>query len=194
MNKQKKPWLAKLLVLVLACSFAFTFALASAPSAHAQANNVVDLGGMNIMGYCRSQGYISVRTVGNTYYSWRCIDRNGNDIAVNMRSVCQWQYHNPNMWDYTSNFYATNVGGCMLANIGGGINARAFCQSEGYADVRLMGNTAYDWRCLARDVWGNPDTPVEFNMDEACEWMYNNSTSLARFADFYTPTSWQCLV
>lgn len=210
MNKQKKPWLARLLVLVLACSFAFTITLDSASSAHAQtaSSNHTQIaltgGGMDLMGYCRSLGYVSVRTVGTTYYDWRCISSIGNDVQFSMRAACQWQYHNVNMWDLTQNFYSATGGWCWQANLIGGINARGYCQSKGYTDVALLGNTAYDWYCakpnpfqaattLYTRILNSSPGGDDPNMLEACWWMYPNVLTNVRFDNFYVPTSWQCI-
>lgn len=198
MNRRKNLWLVRLLVLVLACSFAFTFTLASTPSAHANAAQVTALGGLDLRGYCQSQGFTDVTTVGTTYYDWRCINRNGNDVAFSLLSACVWQYHNPNAWDTTDNFYRATGGVCVQGAVAGGINMRAFCQHLGYLDTELDGSTAYDWRCDLFDPnspTGTYPVPVDTSlMNLACQWMYNSPTALARFGDFYTPTSWQCLV
>jgi hypothetical protein len=148
------------------------------------------------MGFCRSLGYISVRTVGNTYYDWRCIDRNGNDVSFSMQASCQWQYHTANVWDVTINFYSATGMGCFGTRMLGGINLNGFCQSEGYEGVILLGSTANDWHCYSRSFGGALLTAgalVGFDLYDACEWMYNQPDAVARFANFYSATSWQCI-
>jgi hypothetical protein len=181
-----------LLAGMLACSLAVTLSLGTAPSAHARSTVVWDLGGLDLKGYCQSLGDPSVTTIGNTYYSWRCVDRNGNNVQFSMQAACQWQYHINNAYDWTDNFYSATGGLCFRVDkILGGINARAYCQNIGAQDVILLGNTAYDWRCYG-GIYGI-GSYVPFDMGDACRWMYNTSDTEARFADFYTPTSWQCL-
>lgn len=196
MKKPRNFWLARLLILVLVCGFALMFASGNAPSAHAQAHapNLTFSGGVDLKSYCQSLGYISVRTVGTTEYDWRCIDRNGNDVSLSLRAACQWQYQNVNEWDWTTNFYSVTGMVCLNGASLGGINARAFCQSQGYYDVALLGSTAYDWRCLGYTFFGTPDY-ISFNMDDACSWMYPNYAfyPLAVFTNFYSPTSWVCI-
>ena len=186
-NKARLSFLA----LVLACCLAMALSFTTAPSAHAATHSPQTslLGGLDLKGYCQSLGYLSVKTVGTTYYDWRCIDRNGNNVQFAMRAACQWQYHTLNVIDHTDDFYTATGGKCFGTNgLLGGINARAYCQAHGYADVKLNGNTAYDWVCLG----GLFNLNASINMKDACSWMYSNGNVLARFADFYTPTSWQC--
>src|SRR5689334_6554521 len=102
MNKQRHRWLARWLILVLACSLALTFAFGSAPQAHASSDV---LGGLDLISFCRSQGFVSVRSVENTAYGWRCIDQNGNDATFNLFAACQWQYHTANAWDRIGFFH-----------------------------------------------------------------------------------------
>jgi hypothetical protein len=195
---RKTRVLSWVLVGVLACSLAVTLSVGTAPSAHAQANSVPYLGGMDLMGYCRSQGYVSVRTIGTTYYSWRCVSSTGADISFSMQAACQWQYHTPNAWDQTDNFYSATGGGCWFGHLRGGVNLRGYCRSLGYADVTLRGNTVYDWSCVQVVSPWTYYIPISFdfggsdpNMTNACIWTYN--ISVARFADFYTATSGQCI-
>lgn len=186
---------ARLLVVLLACSVALTFVFGSTPSAHANAAQLTTLGGLDLRGYCQSLGFPSVTTVGTTYYDWRCIDRNGNDVAFSLLSACQWQYHNPDAWDTTDNFYRATGGVCVQATVAGGINMRAFCQGIGYLDTELDGSTAYDWRCDLYDP--NSSTgiyAVPIDLNYACQWLYHTPHALARFTDFYSATSLQCLV
>jgi len=173
--------------------FGHDLSVTAMSSAHAATHSpqYTGLGFLNLQGYCRSLGYVAVRTVGTTYYDWRCVDRNGNDVQFAMRAACQWQYHTPNAIDYTYDFYTATSGSCFgVSTLLGGINARAYCRSKGYDDVQLQGNTAYDWTCIKGGRF--PASRSINNMDDACQWMYNNGNVVARFGDFYTPTSWQC--
>lgn len=186
MSIGRKRIYARLLIVVLACSVAFTIALGGAPSAHANAN-VTTLGGINLDGFCQFIGHPGVTTVGTTYYSWRCGTRDGMLFSFSMRDACVWQYNNGNAWDHTDNFYSAPSAVCFIGTALGGINLRAYCQSLRYSDVTLLGSTVYDWACV-----NSSGGLAGININNACQWMYNNSGALARFDDFYTATSWRC--
>jgi hypothetical protein len=79
--------------------------------------------------------------LGTPYSSWRCVRSTGNDVQISMRAVCQWEYRPTNAWDLTYDFNSATGGGCWQANLLGGINARAYCQSKGYLDVKPLGST-----------------------------------------------------
>jgi hypothetical protein len=193
-----------LLVGMLALSLAVTLSPWTAQSTHAQTSSADRpagslLGGMDLMGYCRSLGYVSVRTIGTTYDSWRCVSSTGNDVQFSMQAACQWQYHTPNAWDVTDNFYSATGGQCWSGKVLGGINAQGYCRYLGYDGVELRGNTAYGWYCFLYSVFSQtrvyypiPSNGDQPNMFDACTWMYN-TLARGRAADFYTPTSWQCI-
>lgn len=182
-KNRARSWL---LVGVLACSLAVTLSLGTAPSAHA---SVFTLGGLNLKAYCQSLGYPSVRTIGTTYYDWRCVDRNGNNVSFAMWQACHWQYNDRNAWDVTPNFYVPTGGICIeSALVLGGIDVDAYCRYLGYSGARLDGSTAYDWHCL--NIYTGWVTG-QLDMDDACDELYHEP-AVARFANFYYPTSWQC--
>ena len=68
----------------------------------------------------------------------------------------------------------------------GGVNMDGYCKSIGDRRASLDGKTAYDWRCVTPS-----GQHVGINMTDACNWQYN-WTTVARVADFYNPSSWQC--
>jgi hypothetical protein len=196
MNAMKKQLIhVRLFVVVLACCAAMTFSLSTTPSAYATGHVAQSsyLGGLNLRNYCQSLGYSSVRTVGTTYYDWRCVDGNGNDHAFSMAGACHWQYHIFNSVDMTYNFYTPTGGFCVkVANYLGGINFSAYCLTHGYTEARLVGSTAYDWRCYSEfPPSGYPQYSAVDTYD-ACYWMYHNSFVWDRFGNFYDAGSWEC--
>ncbi|WP_033343181.1 hypothetical protein [Catenuloplanes japonicus] len=49
------------------------------------------LGGVNLVGYCKSKGYNNAALVDSTAYGWRCLSVKKTD-SINMTDACKWQY------------------------------------------------------------------------------------------------------
>jgi hypothetical protein len=192
-----RTYLVRLSILTLLLAFCLgaTISILPAPDAHATPRaplaTILGLGHIDLRGYCQqSLGKANVTTVGSTAYDWRCVDQNGAFSTFSMRNACEWQYGNRlvNALDVTYDFYSTTSWQCYrITSQLGGINLQAFCQATGYVSVTTVGSTAYDWRCVDQ----NGATSV-LSMPLACSWQYNNTNVIARFADFYSVTSWAC--
>jgi len=192
MNTRRNPRLARVLVLVLACSLALTFALGSAPSAHA---NATVLGGLDLKAYCQSQGYIGARSIENTAYGWRCVDRNGNNVLLSLHSACQWQYHTANAWDRIGFFHSAQGIECMSGRFIGGLDLRGYCRFKGEVGAVLQGKTVDDWRCYSYVPFGGGVITHTIWMDDACNWEYGNTYGfvLSRYDNYYSATTMECI-
>jgi hypothetical protein len=72
----------------------------------------------------------------------------------------------------------------------GAIDLNTFCQSEGYQEFQL--HTPYDpytLSCIAPAKSAMSFTPLQ-----ACEQKAQTTDVMARLADYYDPSSWQCYV
>jgi len=79
------------------------------------------------------------------------------------------------------------VGPAQAANYVGGLNLDTACSEQGNkAFARLVGTTAYDWRCVALN-----GSLVGINIPLACHNKYGPYT-VDRIANFYDANSWQC--
>lgn len=70
----------------------------TAPAAYLKVDQEKLLGGLDLDGYCRSQGHVRSGLIkpqigpGNAHGNWRCIKSNGELKLVVMSDACQWQY------------------------------------------------------------------------------------------------------
>ncbi|BCJ40880.1 hypothetical protein GCM10010168_48200 [Actinoplanes ianthinogenes] len=62
-----------------------------------------------------------------------------------------------------------------------------YCRAQGYADVVLLGGTAYDWQCRTPD-----DRHAGLALDAACRWTYHTDLAVDRIGDFHHPDSVDC--
>ncbi|HVA91848.1 MAG TPA: Mbeg1-like protein, partial [Chloroflexota bacterium] len=79
---------------------------------------------------------------------------------------------------------AGSVGGTV--NLGG-VDLNSYCQSQGYTQASLDGDTADDWHC--DDDSGNL---ISIDMNAACQWQYSDSNATAVMGDLNDPNSWSC--
>jgi hypothetical protein len=80
---------------------------------------------------------------------------------------------------------AVGVSPAQAATYNGGVDLRGLCQSYDYQDAKLIGSTAYDWRCVDHNGGLHG-----IDMHLACSAHQYNA--IARVANFYDPNSWQC--
>lgn len=55
-------------------------------------SGTIDLGGLDLYGFCGSLGYSSASLDGSTAYDWHCDDDQGNTYPIDMNAACLWQY------------------------------------------------------------------------------------------------------
>jgi putative hemolysin len=84
------------------CAAVPTVAAAAPSTQETVQQGWVNLGGVSLRGYCRSEGYRDVALVSHDAYGWRCVSP-GVD-SVNMYQVCAWQYDRPDVWSAYHDF------------------------------------------------------------------------------------------
>ncbi len=138
--------------------------------------------------YCKFLGYKGASLDGKTAYDWHCVTQSGRHVGFSMTAACRWQYKDPQAIDVILDFFTPSSWFCdSNARDLGGINLNGYCQAGGYTGVSLDGKTAYDWRCVSQS-----GQHVGIDMSHACYWQYNNVSIVARMANYYNPSSWQC--
>src|SRR5579872_1934313 len=141
------------------------------------------LGGMNIDGYCQSQGDTGSSV--NASGTWNC---NPSGNAVNMSGACQWQYVDSNAFaqqdipnsPYGWNCYTTGTVNPPATNLGG-MDLSAYCTSIGEGQSALNGQT---WICN-----GNGQA---INLNAACVFQYSIANAFASQTISNNPYSYAC--
>jgi murein DD-endopeptidase MepM/ murein hydrolase activator NlpD len=64
-----------------------------------------NLGGVDLVGYCKSLGYVGAGLFGTTAWNWACVDKSGNHIGINVTAACQWNYHRSDANSLWNDFY-----------------------------------------------------------------------------------------
>lgn len=71
----------------------------------------------------------------------------------------------------------------------GGMDLYGYCLSKGYANVSLIGQTVYDWKCKT-----SSGQYVSINLSDECLWQYKGVLNVPKFTDVNNPYSWACYV
>jgi hypothetical protein len=69
-------------------------------------------GGVNLDGYCKSQGYKGVIRIGNTAYSWSCQTASGQRVGISVTDACQWTWGNQSLIARMANYNDPNSWQC----------------------------------------------------------------------------------
>jgi hypothetical protein len=106
-----------------------------------------------------------------------------------MTAACRWQWQDSQAEDLLANFYDPQGWECFTnaQDLGNATNWNGYCQSQGYASATLVGNTAYDWKCVSSN-----GQQTGISVANLCEWQYNINPAVGRVTNFYDPNSWQC--
>jgi hypothetical protein len=117
------------------------------------------------------------------------VSSSGQQVGIWTPAACQWQYQDSRAEDLLANYYDSNGWQCFTGAhyLGNATDWNGYCQSIGYASAALVGNTAYDWRCVS-----SSGQQVGIWVAYLCQWQYNIKPAVGRLVDFNNPNAWQC--
>ena len=111
------------------------------------------LGGLDLNGYCVSQGYSRVSLDGSTINDWHCVDSAGKKFGLGTGDACKWQYQTNAIarWDDFNDPFSWSCFG--LPSTGGGEPIDSNTEGPN-GDI----GKRYTYSCppntAARSVWG----------------------------------------
>lgn len=160
----------------------------TARAASIDTTGIVQLGGIDLSGYCQSLGDQGVSLDGTNAYSWRCVQPDGSHVGFSMGSACQWQFNDSNAVDRVGNFFDPDSWTCFTeaAHLGGA-DLDGYCRSLGNQGVSLDGTDAYSWRCVQSD-----GSHVGIDIGAACRFTWKDPGAIERLGNFFNPYSWEC--
>jgi hypothetical protein len=140
--------------------------------------DIIDQSSEDVLTSCDAQDNcstpVSLDSVGSDSYVAEIIDGSGNSFAQSDPVSVTWN-------DDTGSSGDTGTGNL------GPVDLNSYCQSQGYAQAYLDGDTANDWYCADYS-----DNLTNMDMDAACQWQYSDPNASAVMGDVNDPYSWTC--
>jgi hypothetical protein len=171
------------IAIAVAAGLATLFAVTPMAGAITEGNvstiqaTTIDLGGLDLIKYCKSLGYDTSDHVNDSASGWRCKEVNGTLHEISMADACNWQFLDLLIDGISVNEVSTGgLGGwrCYSNPARGlyldGMDLNRYCMNIGYSGVILVESNVSGWRC--QDSNG---TLHEINMHAACR---SNNPSL----------------
>lgn len=142
-----------------------------------------NLGLPNFSGYCQHIGHGTAVTTANNAFGWHCSANAA--LPISIQNACAWTYglSASKVIDVTTDYHSLTSWQCWrTSGILGQLSIASYCTAAGLGAATLNTANAYGWTC--------GKTGIDTNA--ACQLVYHNSNSFARFAVFANPYSWQC--
>lgn len=142
-----------------------------------------DLGGLDLLQYCRDNGYNDVALVENNAFGWRC-KGDVELVGMDINAACVQQYGNgayaeAKDWNNPYSWVCLQSGTEL-----GGLDLNSYCQSIGYENALLISDDAGGWRCERAEL-------ADIDVNRVCRDQYTSS-AYADTDNGNDPFSWIC--
>ncbi|MEU4240849.1 hypothetical protein [Actinoplanes sp. NPDC026619] len=159
----------------------------------AAAGTPQSLGGLDIGAYCRSIGFTGATLTGSTAYDWHCVAADGGLGDLTFEAACRWAYSTGEAVDRIGDFRDPASVSCWrVTSTVVQPDFTNYCTTTGHSAAALLGDTAYDWRCVSYTRAG----PTYYDVDvlAVCTYTVGTAATVERFNNYYDPSTWQCRV